>query len=75
MYFIQHCFICRPSDYTVPEDDGIEIRTVATLALAVRCSLTTGLDLIHTALCVYQLAEAGGGGWGLSGLSICVSTG
>jgi hypothetical protein len=30
MYFIQHCFICRPS---VPEDAGIELITVATLAL------------------------------------------
>ncbi len=24
MYFIQHCFICRPSDSTVSEDGGIE---------------------------------------------------
>jgi hypothetical protein len=23
MYCIQHCFICRPSDSTVPEDAGI----------------------------------------------------
>jgi hypothetical protein len=38
MYFIQHCFcfICRPSDFTVSEDAGIEPRSVATLALAVR---------------------------------------
>jgi hypothetical protein len=27
MYTIQHCFICRPSDSTVPEDAGIEPRT------------------------------------------------
>ncbi len=33
MYVIQHCFICRPSDFTVSEDAGIEPRTVATLAL------------------------------------------
>jgi hypothetical protein len=33
-YFIQHCFICRPSDFTVSEDAGIGPRTVATLALA-----------------------------------------
>ncbi len=33
-YLTQHCFICRPSDSTVPEDAGIEPRTVATLALA-----------------------------------------
>ncbi len=38
MYFIQHCFICRPSDSTVSEDAGIEPRTVATAALAVRRS-------------------------------------
>jgi hypothetical protein len=38
MYFILHCFICRPSDSTVSEDAGIEPRTVATSALAVRRS-------------------------------------
>jgi hypothetical protein len=36
-YNIQHCFI-RPSDSTVPTDAGIEPRTVATGALAVRRS-------------------------------------
>jgi hypothetical protein len=35
MNYIQHCFICHPSDSTVSEDAGIEPRTVATLALAV----------------------------------------
>ncbi len=38
MYFIQHCFISRPSDSFVSEDAGIEPRTVATVALAVRRS-------------------------------------
>jgi hypothetical protein len=38
LYYIQHCFICRPSDSTVPTDAGIEPRTVATGALAVRRS-------------------------------------
>jgi hypothetical protein len=39
MYFIQHCFICRPSDSTVLEKAaGKEPRTVATFALAVRRS-------------------------------------
>jgi hypothetical protein len=33
-YYIQHCFIYRPSDSTVPTDAGIEPRTVATGALA-----------------------------------------
>jgi hypothetical protein len=31
-YYIQHCFICRPSYSTVPTD-GIEPGTVATLAV------------------------------------------
>ncbi len=35
-YYIQHCFICRPSDSTVPTDAGIEPRTVAIGAMAVR---------------------------------------
>jgi hypothetical protein len=38
MYYIQHCFICRPSDSTVSEDAGTEPRTVGTSALAVRRS-------------------------------------
>jgi hypothetical protein len=38
LYCIQHCFICRPSDSTVPTDAGIEPKTVATGALAVRRS-------------------------------------
>jgi hypothetical protein len=38
LVYIQHCFICRPSDSTVPTDAGIEPRTVATSALAVRRS-------------------------------------
>jgi hypothetical protein len=37
-YYIQHCFICRPSDFSVPTDAGIEPRTVATDALTVRRS-------------------------------------
>jgi hypothetical protein len=37
-YYIQHCFLCRPSDSTVPTDAGIEPWTVATSALAVRRS-------------------------------------
>jgi hypothetical protein len=37
-YNIQHCFICRPSDSTVPTDAEIEPGTVATGALAVRRS-------------------------------------
>jgi hypothetical protein len=45
MYRIQHCVNCRRSDFTVPEDAGIEPRTVATSALAVRRS-NTRLELI-----------------------------
>jgi hypothetical protein len=39
MFYIQHCFICRLSDYNVSEDAGIEPRTVSTSALAVRRSI------------------------------------
>jgi hypothetical protein len=49
MYFIQHYFICRPSDFTVAENAGIEPRAVATLAWR-SDPLTTQLDLIHTRL-------------------------
>ncbi len=47
MYYIQHCFICRPSDSTVSEDAEIEPRTVATSALAVRRSNHSAIDLNH----------------------------
>jgi hypothetical protein len=36
-YYIQHYFICRPSDSTVPTDAGIEPRTVATGTLKGQC--------------------------------------
>jgi hypothetical protein len=39
MYYIQHCFMCRPSDSTVSADAGIGPRTVATSALVVRRSI------------------------------------
>jgi hypothetical protein len=38
LFCYQHCFRCRPSDFTESEYAGIELRTVATLALAVRHS-------------------------------------
>ncbi len=42
LYFIHNCFICRPSDSTVPEDARIEPRTVATWVLDVRrCNHST----------------------------------
>jgi hypothetical protein len=47
MYCIQHCFVCRPPDFTVSEDAGIEPRTIATSALAIRRSNQYRLDLIH----------------------------
>jgi hypothetical protein len=48
-YFLQQCFICRPTDFTVPEDAGVEPRTdtVATLALAIRRSNQMAIDVIH----------------------------
>ncbi len=66
-YYIQHCFICRPSDSTVSTDAGIEHRTVATDALAV----TTRLDLIlHTSEGGWGflvVAPVGGGEEGVAG--------
>ncbi len=51
LYDIQHCFIWHPSDSTVSEDAGIEPRTIATTALAVRRSN-------HSArVCICWLAE------------------
>jgi hypothetical protein len=47
MYFIQHCFICRPSDSNVSEDAGIEPGTVATSELAVRHSKQLGYSRSH----------------------------
>jgi hypothetical protein len=38
MHCKQHRFICRPSDSTVSEDAGVELRTGATSALEVRRS-------------------------------------
>ncbi len=35
MYFIQHCFIYRPSDSTMAEDAEIEPKTVSTLTFTV----------------------------------------
>jgi hypothetical protein len=49
MYYIQHCFICRPSDSTVSEDAGIEPRTVTTTALAVRRSNHSARSHPHSA--------------------------
>jgi hypothetical protein len=37
MFFIQHSFICRPSDSTVSEDAGFGTRTVATVSVR-RCN-------------------------------------
>jgi hypothetical protein len=34
----QYCFICRPTDFIVSEEVGIEPRTVVPSVLAVRCS-------------------------------------
>ncbi len=67
-YFIKHCFVCRPSDYIVPEDAGIETRTVSTSALAVRRSNHSArsrprsaksrhirLDLVHIRLVLVNI--------------------
>jgi hypothetical protein len=54
MHCLQYCFICRPSYSTVSEDAGIEPRTVATSALAVRRTNHYRLDLISSRLEHYQ---------------------
>jgi hypothetical protein len=73
-YFIQHCFICRPSDSTVSTDAGIEPRTVATDALAV----TTRLDLIlHTSeggCGLLVVGPVGGGEEGVAGADGAVTS-
>ncbi len=46
LYVIHLYFICLPSDSTMLEDDGIEPRIVATLALTPD-ALISRLDLIH----------------------------
>jgi hypothetical protein len=45
--FFRHCYIFRPSDSTVSEDAGSEPRSVANLALAVRRSNHSAIDLIQ----------------------------
>jgi hypothetical protein len=47
MFFIQHCFIWRPSNSTVSEDAGIEQWTVVIWQWQ-SDALPTLLDLIHT---------------------------
>ncbi len=49
LYFIQHCFIYRPSDFTASEDAGIEPRYLQLrLWLWLSDALTARLDLIHS---------------------------
>jgi hypothetical protein len=55
IFIIQHCFICSPSDSSVLEDARIDQSTIATSALAVRCS--TWLDLIHNVWLRFRRAE------------------
>jgi hypothetical protein len=44
MYVVQHYFIYRPSDSTVSEDAGIELRTVVIFALTTRLDLASRLS-------------------------------
>ncbi len=63
MYDIQHCFICRPSDSTVSKDTGIEPRTIATTALAVRRSNSSARSHPHS---VRKLTWAVSSPWAVS---------
>jgi hypothetical protein len=60
MYFIQHCFVCRPSDSTVSEDAGIEPRTdCCDFGIGKPDALTTRLDhvdLYKSCLSVFEAA-------------------
>ena len=62
-YCMQHCFICRPSDSTVSEDAGIEPRTVATSAMAVRRSnyLSTRASAASGRVCTTEECAVPGG--------------
>jgi hypothetical protein len=53
-YDIQQCFICRPSDSTVSKDAGIEPRTVAITALAVRPSNNSARYQYHPEYLVHK---------------------
>jgi hypothetical protein len=53
MYVIQHCFICRPSDSTVSDFSGIELKTVATLALTARRSNHSAKSYPHYTYILY----------------------
>ncbi len=48
IYFVQHCFICRPFEFTVSEDAGVEPGMLR-LGHCQSDALTTRLDLIHSA--------------------------
>jgi hypothetical protein len=56
MYFIQHCFICRPSDATVSEDAEIDPGLLLLLQWK-SDALTTGLDLIHKARSIHKASS------------------
>jgi hypothetical protein len=58
MFFIQHCFICRPSDSTVSENAGIDHRTQNCCDFDIGCQTlsSTQLDLIH----LYSYNRCGG---------------
>ncbi len=45
-YCAQHCFICSPTDFTVPENAGIETKT-CDFGIGSQTPLTIRLDIIH----------------------------
>jgi hypothetical protein len=60
-FYVQHCFICRPTDSIVSEDAEIEPGTVATMTLAKACNApgavyTRGLCCIR--MCLQYTTEA-----------------
>jgi hypothetical protein len=45
--FLRHCFFCRPLDFTMSEDAGIDTRAVATILHGQGDALITRLDVIQ----------------------------
>jgi hypothetical protein len=63
MYDIPHCFICRPSDFTVSEDTEIEPRTVATTSLVRRSNHSARshplIKVVNFSFCIKYFLDFG----------------
>ncbi len=59
MYFILHCFICRPSDYTVSENAGIEPTGLLRFSALVVTSQTLYTDKKNQIFLIYKEIQSG----------------